>query len=124
MWKLPLKQELTALTFINILLGIALAVSPLLFAADVGSSASWSAYVAGLLIVLAGVVELVDYRPWQSWVTVALGLGAAVSPWVVGFAELPWPTWTHVAIGLLAIVVAAVELWLAHEQEPLSKSTT
>jgi hypothetical protein len=76
--------------------------------------ATWTAYVGGVLLVLAGAWNLAG--PEQligEWAVVVVGVLLVISPWVVGFAGLMAMAWSAVVIGVLAVLLAASVLYAA-----------
>jgi len=51
-------------------------------------------------------------RRWEDWASFALGLGLALSPWIVGYSHHDAATANEVLIGLSLAVVAHVEVLL------------
>jgi hypothetical protein len=108
------RSELTAINIVNAVLAALLFVSPWLFGFADQSTASWNAWVAGLVIGIVALAAIADVKEWEEWVNLALGLWVAASPWLLGFAAIAAAMWTHVLIGLGVAILAAVELWMLH----------
>jgi len=96
---------------INILAGIALALSPWALDFTPLAAAAWNAWLVGAAIALIALWDLVSFSKIQERIIGVLGLWAIVAPWVLGFAELSAAAAAHVVLGLIAAVVAAGTLW-------------
>lgn len=85
------------------LLGLWLAVSPWVVG-PTGSALLAGACVAlGLaLVASASVMAYPAKAAWGAWLTVAVGIVAAVSPWLLGFSEQPDAVTSAVSTGLVA----------------------
>jgi len=68
-----------------------------------------NAVIVGFLIILAEVVTLSIFRPWEEWINVALGAWLVISPWVLGIASTA-STANFVIIGVLVIALALYEM--------------
>ncbi len=98
---------------LDYVLGAVLIGSPWLlgFAAD--GAETWMPVGAGVLVVLYSL--LTDYElgalrriqmPAHLFLDVLLGVGLAVSPWLLGFDTLVWTP--HVVMGAAAVLAAAL----------------
>jgi hypothetical protein len=103
--------------WINLLLGIALLISPFLMGFATGTPMT-NALVGGVIIIAVAVMALVSFAQWEEWVNLVLGLWVLVSPWVLGFTGIAVAFQTHVVIGLAVAVLAAVELFLVMRHPP------
>lgn len=103
----------------SIVAGAFLFLSPWLFGFAAETGASWSAWIAGLVIAIVGIWTLASFNIWEEWVNLALGIWTLVSPWLLGFAAIDSALAVHVIVGGLVAVVAAFELWRSPNQ-PLS----
>ena len=96
---------------INILAGLALALSPWLLDFTAVAAAAWNAWLVGAAIALLAIWDLFSFSKVQERIIGLLGLWAIVAPWVLGFADLSSATAVHVVLGLITAVVAAGTLW-------------
>jgi hypothetical protein len=103
--------------WINLLLGIALLVSPFVMGFATGTPMI-NALVGGVIIIAIAIMALVSFARWEEWVNLILGLWVLVSPWVLGFTGVTAAFQTHVAIGIAVAVLAAIELYLVMRHEP------
>jgi hypothetical protein len=89
--------------------GIWLCLSPWALQFDLDSVPTHNAVIVGFLIILAEVVTLSIFEPWEEWINVALGAWLVISPWVLGVAETA-ATVNFVVIGVLVIALALYEM--------------
>jgi len=107
------KTEETALDVANLVVGIALALTPWILGFTGEPAAAWNAWVAGALIALVAAGALVAFAEWEEWANLILGVWAIASPWVLGFATVAAAVYAHVIAGLIVAVLAGLELWFA-----------
>lgn len=110
------KTEETALDIANIVVGIALVLSPWVLGFAAEAAAAWNAWIVGALIALVAIGALVSFAEWEEWVNLVLGVWALVSPWLLGFAAVTAAVWVHVVAGLIVAVLAGLELWFARKR--------
>jgi hypothetical protein len=103
--------------WINLLLAVALLVSPWIVGFAEGAAMS-NAVVGGIVIGAIAIAALVSFAQWEEWVNLLLGLWLLISPWVLGFTGNAGARWTHVVIGLAVAALAAVELLLVQRHPP------
>ena len=111
MSKLIAKAEDNTIHGINLGVAVLLFFSPWLLGFAGELVPSWNAWVSAALIALVAVVALAELHRWEEWVNGVLGLWAAASPWLLGFAGISHAMWAHVILGLAVAVLAAYELW-------------
>jgi len=97
---------------VNVLLGIALFISPWALGYSTESSAALNAHVIGAVIAVMALAALFAFRVWEEWISAALGAWLIVAPWVLNFSGHAVAMRTSVVIGIAAIVLA---LWSANE---------
>jgi hypothetical protein len=95
--------------------GIWLCISPWALQFDLESVPTRNAVIVGFLIVLAEVVTLSIFRPWEEWINVALGAWLVISPWVLGIASTA-ATVNFVIVGVLVIALALYEMRSVEKQ--------
>ena len=103
--------------WINLLLGIALLISPFLMGFATGTPMT-NAVIAGIVIAALAIAALVSFAVWEEWLNLLLGLWVLISPWVLGFTGMTSAFQTHVVIGVAVAVLAAIELWLVQRHHP------
>jgi SPW repeat len=89
--------------------GIWLCLSPWALHFDLETVPTRNAVIVGFLIILAEVVTLSVFRPWEEWINVALGAWLVISPWVLGIASTA-ATVNFVVVGVLVIALALYEM--------------
>jgi len=99
---------------------VQLAVWPLVVHFTMGSSvrsrlATQIAVISGILVILAELLTLTVFRPWEEWINVILGAWLIVCPWIVGISSSAAKT-NFVVTGALIAVLALYEIWTARRQ--------
>ena len=89
--------------------GIWLCISPWALQFDLDVVPTRNAVIVGFLIILAEVVTLSIFRPWEEWINVALGAWLVISPWVLGIASTAAKV-NFIVIGALVIALALYEM--------------
>jgi len=92
------------------ILGIWLCLSPWALEFDLQSVPTRNAVIVGFLVILAEVVTLSVFRPWEEWINVVLGGWLIISPWVLGITSHA-ATIDFVIIGVLVAALALYEMW-------------
>lgn len=100
--------------WINLLLAVALVVSPWVVGFATEQYASWNAWICGALVGIVAIGALGAFHEWEEWVNLLLGLWVVAAPWVLGFAAAIPARSTHIVFGLLIAAVAAWEIWDVH----------
>lgn len=111
MRKLIARTEDDTIHGINLVLAGLLFFSPWLLGFAGEAVPSWNAWLSAALIALVAVVALAELHRWEECVSGLLGVWAATSPWLLGFAGISQAMWAHVVLGLAIAVLAAYELW-------------
>jgi hypothetical protein len=99
---------------VNVLLGAFLFLTPWFYGYASEATASWNAWVSGIVVAGLAVAALAAYAGWEEWLNLLVGLWVAVSPWLVGFSANVTAMGLHLAVGALVALVAAVHLRFAH----------
>jgi len=105
-----MKRNLVFVDWVNLVLGIALVISPWVLAFPAGA-ATYNAVIAGLVIGLVAIGAIVAFAQWEEWVNLIVGIWVLIAPFILGFGGAATAMWTHVVIGLVVAILAAVELW-------------
>jgi hypothetical protein len=103
---------------INLLIGLALFLSPWALGFSNDNPTNWNAWLSGGLIAALAVAALVMFAEWQEWLALAAGVWVVLSPWVLQFSSNTTVTPLHVIAGAVVAAVAALPLWLPHESHP------
>jgi SPW repeat len=102
----------------NWILGIVLCLSPWALLFDKDSIATENAVVVGFLIILAEVVTLSAFEPWEEWINVILGGWLVVSPFALAITSTAARI-EFVVVGLLVVALALYEMWDARRNPDL-----
>lgn len=100
----------------QILVGLALAVTPWLFGFVGETVPAWTAWATGTVMALSGVAALAWFAFAASWVALVAGVWSIVAPWLLAFSAQTAAMGSHVAAGALMAIFAAAALW--HEYQP------
>ncbi len=99
--------------WLSLVLGGWTCVSPLLFGASVGSTASYAVLSLGAAIVLAALYALiVPESEAVEWTLTALGVILFLSPWLFDFASLTGLAWNA---RIVSVMVVGVSYWARSE---------
>lgn len=93
---------------INLVLGLWMVASPWILGYSTESSPTGNAVILGVMVAGLAALALFKVMAWEEWVSVALGVWLAVSPWALGFSGLVAAMWNAVIVGS---VVAVLALW-------------
>jgi SPW repeat len=109
----------SAIDIINILIGLAVAVSPWVLGYQGDTIAAWNAVIVGAVVALLAIGALAAFAEWEEWANLVLGLWLIISPWALRFHDVAAAVRMDVAAGIIIAVLAALELWFVHHR-PLS----
>ena len=110
------RTEKTTIDVVNFVLGACLASAPWVLGFTGQTAAAWNAWVVGAAVAFVAVDALANLTEWEEWANMALGIWAILAPWLLGFAEVAQAMYAHLFIGLIVTVLAAVDLWMAHNR--------
>lgn len=96
---------------IEVALGLWLVASPFVLGVAL-QSAAWAAMLAGVAVVTLAVEAFYYPEIVEEWGNLAVGLGLAVSPWLLGYAGEQTAMINAVACG---IAIAALSFWTAED---------
>lgn len=102
----------------NLVLGAFLFVSPWIFGFATETTASWNAWLSGIVIAGLAIAALAAFAEWEEWIELIVGIWVAASPWLVGFTANATAMWLHVVVGVIVAVAAAIHLWIVHNSPP------
>jgi len=103
---------------INLILGVALFVSPWMIGFASGTIAR-SAWIGGVLIVIAALLALYNFAEWEEWASLIFGLGVLCAPWWLAFTAVStMATQIHFVVVLVVVVLSAWELYRLHNNPP------
>lgn len=95
----------------NIVVGLGLLLSPWYLGYVSEPHAAANAWIVGAAAVLIAATALFAFHQVEDWASLAIGLWAVLSPWLLGFADLSSATTAHVLAGLIIAILAAMRLW-------------
>ena len=101
---------------INLISGALIFVSPWALGFATDSRAAWTAWVAGVVIAAMAIAALFQFAEWEEWVALIVGVGVAVSPWVLGFAMIHSAAIVYAAIGIVVVLSSISGIWTVHQQ--------
>jgi hypothetical protein len=93
----------------NWLLGIWLCISPWALRFDLEPTATRTAAISGILIILAEVMTLSVYRTWEQWINAILGAWLVICPWLLDISSSAVRA-NLVVVGLLVLALAFYEI--------------
>jgi uncharacterized membrane protein HdeD (DUF308 family) len=112
-WK---KETLTDV--VNLVLGAWLFLSPWIFGFVSATTASWNAWLSGIVIAGLAIAALAAFSEWEEWVNLIAGIWVLVSPWLVGFLANATAAWVHFVVGVIVAAAAVIRLWFLHQGPP------
>lgn len=91
----------------TVALGVVAFISPFVFGQTAQTTAAWTAYAAGVLLILSGLLAAssASVRRTEA-ISVLIGVLFFISPWVLGFVGVVMLAWTAWVIGVLAVLAA------------------
>jgi hypothetical protein len=107
-----MKQQFYWQDWVTTVLGLWIALSPLiipvLFPASAGLTplVEGNAFVVGVAIVVLAWLAITTLQGWEEWVDGALGLWLAVSPFVLAYTYATAFTWNAVVSGAAVVLVS------------------
>ncbi|HYG34455.1 MAG TPA: SPW repeat protein [Clostridia bacterium] len=104
--ELPYRQRALGSNWMNVVLGVWLAVSPFILGFTRLESAMWNNIIIGLLVLVLALMQGSGGRA-GSMLNVLLGLWLVVSPFALDFAA-PVPLWNNIIVGLLIAIMAVI----------------
>jgi len=91
------------------LCGVLIILSPGLAGGDVGVAAMISAGLAGVIITMLALLDLMDHQRWEELLELICGLWVVVSPLVIGYGGAL--RLSHYLLGAIVVLLALLELW-------------
>ena len=108
-------------SWLNVVLGAWLFVSPWVLDFVSASDASRNALIVGAAIaVIAAIVAAVG-APYLAWANVILGAWLFISPWALGYTNLDGASWNAWIVGVLVVIVALISASAAGVRQPPSR---
>ncbi|AUX78576.1 SPW repeat protein [Sinorhizobium fredii] len=97
--------------WLNLVLGVALFVSPWVIGFAPETMPAWNAWIVGIVLGALAIAAFAAFAEWEEWANLVLGIWLIVSPWLLQFATNINAMWTHVVLGVLVAAVSAWALW-------------
>jgi hypothetical protein len=97
--------------WLGMVLGLLIAVSPMLAGGEVSRAAIWNTVLVGVLIFFIAELEYAVLQRWEEICQLVLGLWLIASPYVLGYSAAGSLRFWHSTLGGLVILLAALELW-------------
>jgi SPW repeat len=91
-------------------LGIWLCLSPWILHFDLDATATHTAVITGVLVILAEVVTLSVFSLLEEWINVLLGVWLVAAPWILAFS-IPIASANFIVVGVLVLALGAYEIW-------------
>jgi hypothetical protein len=88
-------------------------------------SATWDAWVLGVIIFLVSISALSEMALWQEWINLVLGVWLFIAPWALGFnSGMPRAAWDHWVVGILVAAFALAGLATPRKEPPTPVTAT
>ncbi|MCA1368520.1 SPW repeat protein [Bradyrhizobium sp. BRP14] len=97
--------------WMNLILAVALFVSPWLLGFATESVPAWSAWIGAVVLGALALATLTVFSEWEEWANMVFGIWLVVAPWLLDVATNVNARWTHVVLGLLVAAISAWALW-------------
>lgn len=105
--------------WINLALGVWLFFSPWSFtnhlSTETATYASWNLWIVGAAVAISAGIALRDFKPWEEWVNLALGIWVLLSPWMLGYARQTNLMWNSIIIGAAIAIISGLSLPVARK---------
>ena len=90
----------------TVVVGVLLFITPFVFEATGTPVAAWTAYVGGVLLVIAGLWTLsTPSVQFTEWAEIVIGVLVFLAPFALGFTGLSGIAWSAWIAGILAVVL-------------------
>src|SRR5689334_12830909 len=91
--------------WVTVVVGVLLFLAPFAFGMT-GSYPAWTAYIGGILLVIAGLWSLSSPATrFTDYAEVVIGILLIIAPFVLGFSGLMTMAWSAWIAGILAVVL-------------------
>lgn len=90
-------------------LGVLIVLSPILEVPEVGTAVAISTGLAGILIAMIALLEVMALERWEEGLELACGVWIVASPFVFGYGGALRVS--HFVLGAAVVVLALLELW-------------
>lgn len=93
--------------WVNLILGVAVLVSPAFLAIDPNGAIAWNAYICGGVITLIAIFGLASPQQWEEWTNLVVGAWLFIAPFGMGFSQSN----AGITMMTLGILVVAFAIW-------------
>ncbi len=109
---------------LNLGLGFWLILSPLLLVNPYSpiqfDLVTMHSFIMGAIVVIIAGATLLQFKIWEEWVEVVLGVWLVVSPFILGFNHMTVAMVNHILIGL---IIAVDSIWVISDMSPATPAT-
>jgi len=91
---------------VNVILGIWLFISPWVLGYSGAEVQAWNSWVVAVIVFALSVASLAQFRRWEEWINVLLGVWLIISPWVLHFSADTKATSNAVIVGIIVGLLA------------------
>jgi hypothetical protein len=95
-------------SWINLLLGLWMIISPFVLRYTVSATAQWNGVVVGVLIAIAGLSATQSYSSAASWWNVIFGIWLFLSPWILQFGQLQNASTNDMIVGAAVVILGLI----------------
>ncbi len=99
----------------NLILGIWLAVSPMVLSYMADTTPAANASIVGIIIIVSAGAALISFHEWEEWVNVALAAWLIASPWLLDYAAHTTALWNQIITGVSVCALALGSALAAHK---------
>lgn len=105
--------------WIVVAIGIIVIATPFVFSETSNSSAAYSAYIMGALVVLAGLLAAFMAAPSKlvEWIVAVLGVILFFSPWLFAFTAVTATAWVSWIAGVAVVAMSGIALFGVKPQQ-------
>lgn len=101
----------------TVILGVALGVMPFITQTTGETTAAWTAYIMGTLIVLAGLWAASTEKPTGlESIPAILGVIVFIAPWALQFTQVTALAWSAWVVGAFVALTSSYELVVAQSE--------
>lgn len=107
-------------TWLHLLMGFWLLISPLLlaFPAGYGSTAAVNVYISGAVLIVVNIPAMSRPAPWQEWISLLIAIWLMLSTFVLGISDQRLVMWNNLIAGLVILIGAVLALnWIRARPE-------
>ncbi|MBO1905455.1 SPW repeat protein [Microvirga sp. 3-52] len=95
-----------------------LVASPWMYRYSDHAVAMWTSVVIGVLLGAVILTRSASAGDWPRLASLALGLCALLTPWLLGFSDVRNAAGLQVTAGIVVIMLNVIGLWVHHEEHP------